>query len=197
MQELQFDYYRGMEAEQYTFYRIPKVLFTAECFKSLSCEAKVLYGLLLDRMSLSIKNRWLDEQDRVYIIFTVEDIMEFLNCSRQKAIKNLAELDAEKGIGLIEKKRLGLGKPNVIYVKNFVIKESENSASGEKMPENTENAQKYENHTSRSMKSELQEVPKSYFKKYKTILYSRQKPGNSTEFPVDDDVLFIYNNLFY
>lgn len=51
MQEIQFDYYRGMEAEQYTFYRIPKVLFTAECFKSLSCEAKVLYGLLLDRMS--------------------------------------------------------------------------------------------------------------------------------------------------
>lgn len=166
MQELQFDYYRGMEAEQYTFYRIPKVLFTAECFKSLSCEAKVLYGLLLDRMSLSIKNRWLDELDRVYIIFTVEDIMEFLNCSRQKAIKNLAELDAEKGIGLIEKKRLGLGKPNVIYVKNFIIKESEDSASEEKMLENAENAQKYENHTSRSMKSELQEVPKSYFKEY-------------------------------
>ena len=123
MQELQFDYYRGMEAEQYTFYRIPKVLFTAECFKSLSCEAKVLYGLLLDRMSLSIKNRWFDEEDRVYIIFTVEDVMELLNCSRQKAIKNLAELDSEKGIGLIEKKRLGLGRPNVIYVKNFIIKE--------------------------------------------------------------------------
>ena len=68
MQELQFDYYRGMEAEQYTFYRIPKVLFTAECFKSLSCEAKVLYGLLLDRMSLSIKNRWFDEEDRVYAL---------------------------------------------------------------------------------------------------------------------------------
>ena len=93
MQELQFDYYRGMEAEQYTFYRIPKVLFTAECFKSLSCEAKVLYGLLLDRMSLSIKNRWFDEEDRVYIIFTVEDVMGLLNCSRQKAIKNLAEGD--------------------------------------------------------------------------------------------------------
>ena len=166
MQELQFDYYRGMEAEQYTFYRIPKVLFTAECFKSLSCEAKVLYGLLLDRMSLSIKNRWLDEQDRVYIIFTIEDVMALLNCSRQKAIKNLAELDAEKGIGLIEKKRLGLGKPNVIYVKNFIIKESANPEKEEKVLENAQNTQKYENHTSRSTKNELQEVPKSYFKEY-------------------------------
>ncbi|MCI8496599.1 MAG: replication initiator protein A, partial [Lachnospiraceae bacterium] len=160
MQELQFDYYRGMEAEQYTFYRIPKVLFTAECFKSLSCEAKVLYGLLLDRMSLSIKNRWFDEEDRVYIIFTVEYVMELLNCSRQKAIKNLAELDSEKGIGLIEKKRLGLGKPNVIYVKNFIIKE--NPEKEEKELENAGNTQKYENHNSRSMKNELQEVPKSY-----------------------------------
>jgi len=166
MQELQFDYYRGMEAEQYTFYRIPKVLFTAECFKSLSCEAKVLYGLLLDRMSLSIKNRWFDEKDRVYIIFTVEDVMELLNCSRQKAIKNLAELDTEKGIGLIEKKRLGLGKPNVIYVKNFIIKESTDPDNKEKEPESAENTQKYENHTSRSMENELQEVPKSYFKEY-------------------------------
>lgn len=72
MQEIQFDYFHGMEAEQYSFYRVPKVLFTAECFKTLSCEAKVLYGLMLDRMSLSMKNRWLDEEDRVYIIFTVE-----------------------------------------------------------------------------------------------------------------------------
>lgn len=93
MQELQFDYYRGMEAEQYTFYRIPKVLFTAECFKSLSCEAKVLYGLLLDRMSLSIKNRWFDEEDRVYIIFTVEEIMELMCCKTQKAVKLMKELD--------------------------------------------------------------------------------------------------------
>jgi hypothetical protein len=166
MQEIQFDYYRGMEAEQYTFYRIPKVLFTAECFKSLSCEAKVLYGLLLDRMSLSIKNRWFDEEDRVYIIFTVEDVMELLSCSRQKAIKNLAELDAEKGIGLIEKRRLGLGKPNVIYVKNFIIKETVNPENEEKKPEDAENTQKYENHTSRSMKNRLQEVPESNFKKY-------------------------------
>lgn len=166
MQEIQFDYFRGMEAEQYSFYRVPKVLFTAEYFKSLSCEAKVLYGLMLDRMSLSIKNRWFDEQDRVYIIFTVEEIMELLGCGRQKAIKNIAELDSEKGIGLIEKKRLGLGKPNVIYVKNFMIKEYSESERGKIQPENAENTQKYENQTSRSMKNGFQEVPESDFKKY-------------------------------
>ena len=143
-----------------------QVLFTAECFKSLSCEAKVLYGLMLDRMSLSIKNRWLDGEDRVYIIFTVEEIMELLGCGRQKAIKNIAELDSEKGIGLIEKKRLGLGKPNVIYVKNFMIKECPESGRGEIQPENTGNTQKCENQTSRSMKSGFQEVSEPNFQKY-------------------------------
>lgn len=123
MQKIQFDYFTGMEAEQYSFYRVPKVLFTELCFKTLSCEAKVLYGLMLDRMSLSIKNRWLDSEDRVYIIFTVEEIAELMNCGTQKAVKLVKELDSSNGIGLIEKKRLGLGKPNVIYVKNFMIRE--------------------------------------------------------------------------
>ena len=164
MQELQFDYYRGMEAEQYTFYRIPKVLFTAECFKSLSCEAKVLYGLLLDRMSLSIKNRWFDEEDRVYIIFTVEEIAELMNCGTQKAVRLLKELDADKGIGLIEKKRLGLGKPNVIYVKNFIIRQTEDKERREKQGGTPVNAQNGENHNSRVVKTTNQEFPESQFK---------------------------------
>ncbi len=166
MQEIQFDYFRGMEAEQYSFYRVPKVLFTEECFKSLSCEAKILYGLMLDRMSLSIKNRWFDEKDRVYIIFTVEEIMELLGCGRQKAIKNIAELDSEKGIGLIEKKRLGLGKPNVIYVKNFMIKDCPEPEREEIGSENAGNTQKYENQTSRSMENGLQEVQEPDSQKY-------------------------------
>ena len=78
---------------------------------------------MLDRMSLSIKNRWLDSEDRVYIIFTVEEIAELMNCGTQKAVKLVKELDSNNGIGLIEKKRLGLGKPNVIYVKNFMLRE--------------------------------------------------------------------------
>lgn len=116
---LDLDYYYGNEAEQYSFYRIPKILFTDSRFQRVSVEAKVLYGLLLDRMALSVKNNWLDDNGRVYIIFTIADIMETLGCAEQKANKLLNELDGVKGIGLIEKKRRGLGRPNIIYVKNF------------------------------------------------------------------------------
>ena len=124
MQKIQFDYFTGMEAEQYSFYRVPKVLFTEPCFKTLSCEAKVLYGLMLDRMSLSIKNRWLDSEDRVYIIFTVEEIAELMNCGTQKAVKLVKELDSSNGIGLIEKKRHGTGKTECYLCgKTFMIRE--------------------------------------------------------------------------
>ena len=114
------DYFYGNQSEMFTFYRIPKLLFTDPELKNISTEAKVLYGLLLDRMSLSIKNNWMDEQSRVFIIFTIDEIMEALACAEQKAAKLLNEL--EKGVGLIERKRQGLGKPNLIYVKNFVDK---------------------------------------------------------------------------
>lgn len=116
-----FKYYTGSEADQFTFYRIPKLLFTNSYFRNLSTDAKVLYGLMLDRISLSVKNHWVDEQNRVYIYFSVEDTMEYLNCRKNKAVQLLCELDSEKGIGLIEKKRQGQGKPSVIYVKNFFI----------------------------------------------------------------------------
>jgi replication initiator protein A (repA) N-terminus len=116
--EMQYDYFYGAQAEQFSFYRIPKALFTDAQFKDLSTDAKVLYGILLDRMSLSLKNHWLDEQNRVYIIFTLEEIMESLNCANQKATRLMVEL--EKKVGLIERKRQGLGKPCLIYVKSFV-----------------------------------------------------------------------------
>lgn len=112
------DYFYGSQAEQFSFYRIPKALFTDERFRSISAEAKVLYGILLDRMSLSQKNGWLDDTDRVYIIFTTQDIMDAIDCADQKATKLLSEL--EQKAGLIERKRQGLGKPNLIYVKNFI-----------------------------------------------------------------------------
>lgn len=158
MQGLKFEYYYGMEADQYSFYRVPKMLFTEACFQSLSCEAKILYGLMLDRMGLSVKNQWFDEKNRVYIIFTVEEIMDLLGCGRQKAVRSIAELDGEKGIGLIEKKRMGQGKPNIIYVKNFVIEDCD-AGTGDGTVQ--EDFQKYENQTSGSMKNELPEVPES------------------------------------
>lgn len=118
---IQFEYFYGEAAEQFSFYRIPKALFKDAAFQNISTDAKVLYGLMLDRMSLSVKNRWFDDQNRVYIIYTIEDIMEDLHCADQKAGKLLSELDNKKGIGLIERKRQGLGKPNIIYVKNFIF----------------------------------------------------------------------------
>ena len=114
---MQYEYFYGAQAEQISFYRIPKALFTEPNFRELSTDAKVLYGILLDRMSLSLKNQWLDAQNKVYIIFTVEEIMDALNCANQKATRLMVEL--EKQAGLIERKRQGLGRPNLIYVKNF------------------------------------------------------------------------------
>ena len=169
MQGIRFDYFHGMEAEQYSFYRIPKMLFTAECFRSLSCEAKVLYGLMLDRMSLSIKNRWIDGEDRVYIVFTVEETAELMNCGTQKAVKLMKELDTDKGIGLIEKKRLGMGKPNVIYVKNFMEKENPPLPDREENPAENETAVRIENRADDNNNSGVvettnQELLKSQFK---------------------------------
>jgi uncharacterized protein YdaT len=160
---LVFDYFYGMQADAYTFYRIPKALFADPYFKKLSCEAKVLYGLLLDRMSLSVKNKWFDEQGRVYILFKVEDVSEHMGCCKQTAIKLFAELDSQKGIGLIEKKRLGLGKANVIYVKNFMLREEMTEA-----PETPANTQKSKNHTSGSSNNRLQEIQVLDFKNSKT-----------------------------
>lgn len=125
---MQYEYFYGAQAEQFSFYRIPKALFTEPNFRELSTDAKVLYGILLDRMSLSLKNQCLDAQNKVYIIFTVEEIMDALNCANQKATRLMVEL--EKQAGLIERKRQGLGRPNLIYVKNFAA--TINSKSCEK-----------------------------------------------------------------
>ena len=113
-----FDYFYGAQAEQFSFYRVPKVLFTKEQFRQLSAEAKILYGIMLDKLDLSVKNKWGDDNGRVYIIYTIEQIMADMNCADQKATKLLDEL--EKKCGLIERKRQGLGKPNLIFVKNFI-----------------------------------------------------------------------------
>ena len=110
-------YFYGANAEQFAFYRIPKVFFTESLLCGISIEAKLLYGLMLDRLSLSTRNDWVDADGRVYIYYTVENVMEDLNCGNKKAVKLLNELDSE--YGLIERKRQGLGKPTKIYVKNF------------------------------------------------------------------------------
>ena len=161
-----YDYFYGAEADQFSFYRIPKVLFTEERFKSISAEAKVLYGLLLDRMSLSARNGWLDEEGRVYIIFSVEDIMTSMGCANQKAAKLLYELEGK--CSLIERKRQGLGKPNLIYVKNFVTPSESHF-------------KKCENHDSGSVKITSQESLKSH---------GNNTENNNTEFNDTESFLF-------
>ena len=132
---IKLSYFYGREADQYSFYRIPKLLFTEEYFKKISVEAKVLYGLMLDRMSLSMKNQWFDAEGRAYIYYSLDDIMDALGCSNKKAITIMKELDTENGIGLIEKKRQGQGKPTMIYLMQFMIQDAKkcnNYISGEK-----------------------------------------------------------------
>ena len=140
------NYFYGPQAEQFAFYRIPKVLFTDPAFRGISTDAKVLYGLLLDRMSLSARNNWLDDAGRVYIIFTVEEVMDALCCADNKATRLLRELE---GVELIERKRRGLGKPSLIYVKNFISESSKLRI------------QSRENHDSVAAQTAVLEAPKS------------------------------------
>ena len=113
-----YDYFYGPQADQFNFIRIPAVFFSKDEFKCLSSDAKILYGILLKRMDLSAKNGWFDEQGRVFIICTLEEIMETMNCADNKATKLMNEL--EEKCGLIERRRQGQGKPSLIYVKNFI-----------------------------------------------------------------------------
>ena len=155
--KMTFNYFYGTEADQFSFYRIPKALFTDSYFKDLSSDAKILYGLMLDRMSLSIKNQWFDDKNRAYIYFSIEDIMELLNCGRNKAIKSMRELDDETGIGLIEKRRQGFGKVNVIYVKTFMPeKKFEEELKKFKKQTSVENEEPAEVYNSNFMKSQNQ-----------------------------------------
>ena len=118
------DYFYGQAGELFSFFRIPKALFQEQQFQDLSTDAKTLYGILLDRMSLSVKNEWFDKKGRVFIIFTIEDVKRTLRCADNKATRLLRELEE---FGLIERKRRGQGKPCLVYVKNFSSESSKES----------------------------------------------------------------------
>ena len=118
------DYFYGQAGKLFSFYRIPKALFQEQRFQNLSTDAKTLYGILLDRMSLSVKNEWFDKKGRVFIIFTIEDVKRTLRCADNKATRLLRELEK---FGLIERKRRGQGKPCLVYVKNFSAESSKES----------------------------------------------------------------------
>lgn len=162
-----FDYYYGSEAEQFRFLRLPYVLFTdREHFGKLSYGAKILYAMLLERMSLSRENKWFDDENRVYIIFTIDEISEKMNCSNPTAIKMLQELDDESGVGLISKKRQGAGHPTIIYVKKFIKNDSNNPILPEKCEKPIEADTEVKDFNARSKES-LPEKSKSFTREVK------------------------------
>lgn len=155
-QDLKLDYYYDDEGQQFSFFKFPKYLI-GDFYKGVSLSAKVLYGLMLDRMELSRDNDWRDEEGRIYIIYSVRSIMEDLNISKPTALKLLNELDCETGIGLIEKKRRGQGKPDIIYVKNFIPKSTSKFSGSETKALKTEKNE--------TLDDDFSEVKKFDFKK--------------------------------
>ena len=168
---LKFDYYYGVQSEQFSFYRIPRLLIKDQHFKGLSSDAKLLYGLMLDRMALSMKNHWLDNENRAYIIYSISNVMEDINCSKPTCVKIMKELDS---FGLIERKRKGLGKPDIIYVKNFAVLEDsqeqdEESSDAADTFEENKPVMGNENITSEGKQDELPEVKDFNFWNEKTL----------------------------
>ena len=179
MSEIQFKYFYGTESDTYTFYKVPKLLITDDYFKDVSNDAKLLYGMMLERVSLSAKNGWYDEENRVFIRFGIKDAMELLRIGKNKAIKLFAELDDETGVGLIERKAQGQGKSSVIYVKSFM---SEVYKS---------NLKEFENETSRSLKFKPLEVSESNPNKNKYKENIRDLESN----PIDEDMVRLEQEL--
>lgn len=123
-----FDYFTKEQSDMFAFYRVPKILITSDYFEELSTNAKLLYGLLLDRVSLSSNNGWVDEQGHVYIIYTLGSIQRDMHCGDKKATRLLAELEKWN---LIERIRQGQGKPSIIYVKNFLLPSEQRFLTGQ------------------------------------------------------------------
>ena len=202
--KITFDYFYGGQEETFSYYRIPRVLFTGQQFKGLSIGAKMLYGLLLDRMYLSSRNGWYDDQGRVYIYYPVEEIEETMGCGHNKAVRLLAELDEVKGIGLIERIRQGLGKPAKIYVKQFTTRAVPDTPRGpapDSTPQPTgfnrdrqdvskKDLQGYHNRTSRLLETGRADVPKAdgnyKNKNYPYDSYHDLSINPSCRFPVDE-----------
>ena len=179
---MSFEYYCGSQSESFSFYRIPRQLVTGAEFRNLSTDAKLLYGMMLDRMGLSARNGWYDNFDRVYIFYTIEEIMEDLCCGHNKAVRLLAELDT-KGAGLIERKKQGQGKPTMIYVKQF-IETASSSPKGEsalpRLPKTgSAKASKEEVQTSQNETSRLPQKGSADFPKKETNYTDTSNTENS------------------
>ncbi len=165
-----FDYYYGTEADQYSFIRFPKELITNSYYNDLSDSAKILFGIFLDRMSLSRKNGWLDDENKVYIIYSNAEIAEVLNCSKDKVIKVIKELLNYK---LIHRIKQGQGKPSIYYVLNIykekLQEQSQNSTTAYTIEDNINDPQildTFENIKEKSAaNNNLNDINNMYFQK--------------------------------
>lgn len=119
--EIKFDYFHGNESNIQAFVRVPKALITEPAFASLDNDDRMAYAIMLDRVSLSVKNNWIDKQHRVYIRLTMEQVCEELSVGMSKAQKIFRKLGTKDGVGLIERVNPGQGKASIIYVKNFFV----------------------------------------------------------------------------
>ena len=156
------EYFYGEESEQFSYFRIPRLLVRSKKFKTLSTDAKLLYGLMLDRMGLSAKHGWYDELGRVYIYYTLDEIQADLICGHNKAVRLLAELDSGKcGFALIERVKQGQGRPAKIYVKKFTTTDVPETPSPAPIPDFPESEmQTSQNQTSRLPIFGSQDFPK-------------------------------------
>ena len=178
---MNFEYYYGTQADQFSFIRIPRILLLDEAFSALSLSAKVLYSVLLDRMGLSMKNKWLDEENKVYIIYQITEIQSDLGFSKKKAMDYLTELEK---IGLIEKKKRGFGLPNIIYVKSFMAHQRSNEMGTSQEKDLVHRS--IEIGTSEVPKNGLQEVPKTVLLYNKTYMnYNNQSNIKSNHIKSD------------
>ena len=179
------DYHYGLDAERYAFFRIPKIIMTEPYFDTMSTDAKMLYGLMLDRLSLSRENGWVDEDERVYIYFTIEDVCDTLHCKADKAVKLFAELDLVKGFGLIQRIKQGQGKPARIYVLRYLgVDEAQTSANAKSRLRNNRSQEygKTEVCTTEKPKSRLLEIRGQDFGKTE----ANNNKKNNTDFSKTD-----------
>ena len=124
------DYHYGRQAMQYAMVEIPLLMFLDDAFEPLSIEAKVVYGILLQRIKLANKNGWRDENGRLYVIYPLEQMRKDIGLSTKIISAGLKQLE---GIGIIDIVVRGQGKPNIIYVKNFIYKDEENGSRDAKI----------------------------------------------------------------
>ena len=185
-----FDYYYGQRSEQFAFLRVPRLIITHEQFGTLTLEAKVLYGLMLDRMNLSQKNGWLDEEGRVFIIFPQAEMEKQLNCSGSTVTRIMKQL---RNIGFVRSKRQGLNKPDILYVMDFASVESSVEVTPNSSKTSFQNRQIDGTGATKNTKQELSDsqclIRKNYTENSYTDLSENHINQSSSKLPIAIDMI--------